>query len=230
MDYFNKFLKKKSDATASSSSKEGPLVSTPVKATTGDAAPVVTQAPQETEAKSFDGPAEPPCAVANSAKKGIERDANGHIPLWETKISKTVLPNKLVWAPLYRFGNQLFCARLCESDEINRDLYIKTPLLEGECVVEMIRAPRTKAMDTKLLVVHKDKVIPYYGKATNVDGIDKTKWSEHHINKLKTVSTTLSMYAKVALIVLFGFPSTTECTQSIGACGEVEQSRCRICL
>ncbi len=190
MDYFNKFLKK-SDATTPSSSKEAPLVSTPVKATTGDVAPVATQAPQEIEAKSSDGPVEPPCAVAHSAKKGIERDTNGHIPLWETKISKTVMPHKLVWAPLYRFRNQLFCARLCESDEINRDLYIKTPLSEGECVVEMIRAPRTKAMDTKLLVVEKDKVIPYYGKATtNVDGIDKTKWSEHHINKLKTVSST----------------------------------------
>ena len=194
MDYFNKFLKK-SGAVPSSSSKETPLISTPVKVTAGDAAAVATPAPQETEAVSNDGPEEPPCAVVNSAKKCIERDANGHIPLWETKISKTVMPNKLVWAPLYLFGNQLFCARLCESDEINRDLHIRTPLLEGECVVEMIRAPRTKAMDTKLLIVYKNKVIPYYGKGSKVDEIDKTKWSEHHLKKLKTVSSTISMYA-----------------------------------
>lgn len=189
MDYFNKFLKK-GDGTPSSACKEAPLVSTPVKVSGSDVKPDATPAPKEAGGSARD--AEPPCAVgSNSAKKCVERDHNGHILLWDTKIQKTVMPNKMVWAPLYRFRDQLFCARLCETDEINRDLYIKTPLKEGECVVEMIRAPKTKAMDTKLLVVRKEKVIPYYGKGTNVDEIDKTKWSEMHLKKLKAVSTRI---------------------------------------
>ena len=135
------------------------------------------------------------------------------------------MPNKLVWAPLYLFGNQLFCARLCESDEINRDLHINTPVLEGDCVVEMICAPKTKAGDTKLLTVHKDKVIPYYGKRSNVDEIDKTKWSEHHTNKLKAVSIAICVALTVALLIVH-LPHTV----STGPFQKVEESRRRVCV
>lgn len=201
MDYFNRF-RKKGDDTSTGVTIEVPLLSTPVRAAASNDQLVSVATLKQTEEADPVTSQKETRSVANNAKKSVERDANGNILLWETKILKTVLPDKLVWAPLYRFRNQLFCARLCESDEINRDLYIKTPLQEGECVVEMICAPKTKAMDTKLLVVPTDKIIPYYGKGININEVDRAKWSELHLKKLRAVRnitklSALSMIAKV---------------------------------
>lgn len=210
MDYFNRF-RKKGDETSTRVTIEVPLLSAPVRAAASNDLLVSVAALKQTEADPVISQEETR-SVANNSKKSVERDANGNILLWETKILKTVLPDKLVWAPLYRFRNQLFCARLCESDEINRDLYIKTPLQEGECVVEMICAPKTKAMDTKLLVVPTDKIIPYYGKGININEVDRAKWSELHLKKLRAVRnittlSALSMIAKVTCVAIFTNPA-----------------------
>ena len=106
--------------------------------------------------------------------------------MWDTKILKTVLPHKLVWAPLYRFRDQMFCARLVENDEIDRDLYIRTPLEEGESVVEFIRAPKTKACDSRLLIVHTKNIRPYYDKDDN-----HNEWSRHYLEKMRKVSSIM---------------------------------------
>lgn len=174
MDYFSRFLKK--DGAVSSTS----ITSTPVKVMP-PSLPVEVSTPsaeQQTEIVTAATPSEDKKPHPNDFKRE-------DIRLWDTKISKTVLPHKLVWAPLYRFSNQMFCARLVENDEIDRDLYIRTPLEEGESVVEFIRAPKTKACDSRLLIVHTKNIRPYYEK----DG-SRGEWSQHYLDKMRKVSST----------------------------------------
>ena len=175
MDYFSRFLKKDGAASLAPTSIASSLVKVilptlPVEVSTPSEVLVL-----QTEIITATTPSEEIKPHPNELKKE-------DIRLWDTKILKTVLPKKLVWAPLYRFGNQMFCARLVESDEIDRDLYIRTPLEEGETVVEFIRAPKTKACDTRLLVVLEKNIRPF-----NERDESHSEWSKHYLNKMRKV-------------------------------------------
>ena len=170
MDYFDRILKKSAVASLTETS----AISTPVKV-------VPLQLPVEVAT-----PSELPtndASVSPAEAPHVNELQKEDIRLWDTKILKTVLPHRLVWAPLYRFRNQMFCCRVVESDEIDRDLYIRTPLEAGESVVEFIRAPKTKACDTRLLIVHTKDLQPYYGKEGKI-----SEWSEHYLDKMKRVN------------------------------------------
>ena len=125
------------------------------------------------------------------ATQNLETRKGGKIELWETKVKKTVHSHKLVWAPYYLCHNKLFCARLCEKDEAERCLFIPIPILEQECVVEFICCPKTKARDSQLLKVHKNKLVPFYGNksTSDADNTPKDKWNESLMKKLQVVST-----------------------------------------
>lgn len=130
---------------------------------------------------------QPPAAQADNPESNLPPETDEPVSLWETKILKTVLPSKLVWAPFYRFGNQRFCARICDNDEIERDLYIQTPILDSEVVVEFIRVPTTKRMDTRLLKVEKNKILPYYGKIEADEATCLTHWNVNLLKKMHKV-------------------------------------------
>jgi hypothetical protein len=137
------------------------------------------------EALIIDAGNEPLTATAEEFIRSSEK-----VGLWETKIQKTVPPSKLVWAPFYRFRNQCFCARLCDNIEGERSTHIAAPILDTECVVEFIYAPKTRALDTRLLKVHKSKVVPYYGKGDR-DALTAEQlkmWDAGYTTKMHKVS------------------------------------------
>jgi hypothetical protein len=137
------------------------------------------------EALIIDAGNEPLTAAAEEFIRSSEK-----VGLWETKIQKTVPPSKLVWAPFYRFRNQCFCARLCDNIEGERSTHIAAPILDTECVVEFIYAPKTRALDTRLLKVHKSKVVPYYGKGDR-DALTAEQlkmWDAGYTTKMHKVS------------------------------------------
>jgi hypothetical protein len=177
-DYFDQFLKPKQgevqQESGGNASSSAPPPVAPVNQVTEEAAAVNTIA-HESEDDA-------------TVEEEFCRDAN-KVNLWDTKIKKTVLPEKLVWAPNYRFRDQLFCARICENDEIERDLYIQLPVLPEECVVELICVPKTKAEDTRLIKVRRSKIVPFYGKNDPTAAEQpKTEWNEKLVEKMKKVS------------------------------------------
>lgn len=191
-DYFNKFLVR--DATGVLRSSATPSTATPVKVTSESTDPVTPIVVPKSDLHGSELKVTPD---VHESKKDLEKDAHGNISLWETKVRKTVLPNQLVWAPFYRFGGKPFCARVCENDEVERDLYIKTPLGKDEIVVEFLRSPKTKALNTRLITVNESKLIPFYGKVKDNEEANETEWNAGYMNKMLTVS-----FASVYMFIL----------------------------
>ena len=184
-DYFDKFLKSTSTVTSTT---------TPIKCTnvglnlTNQELSNATPDPSILNTSLPGSPV--PCKESTELEsKDIAFIRNfDKISLWNTRILKTVVPTRMVWAPYYRFRNKMFCARLCENDEIERDPYIKTPLSDGECVVEFICAPKTEKEDTKLLKVYKKDVIPFYGKSMKCSSEDSSPaWCPKLVDKMHQV-------------------------------------------
>lgn len=194
MDYFSKFYNKTPVVASVASEKtdeveppQGPCSTTqPTQATTHNKTPVKVD-PNST------------------IEQELPPESDEPVTLWETKIRKSVLPCKLVWAPFYRFKGQRFCARICENDEIERDLYIQTPILDHEIVVEFIRAPKTKRLDTKLLKVEKNKLLPYYGKLDNNDAVEADHWNEGLVEKMHKVHMSRGRQNYAAAFGIHGF-------------------------
>jgi hypothetical protein len=128
----------------------------------------------------------PGSTISSSTKKDIELLKTDIIPV-ESK--------ELVWAPSYRFHNTLFPARLCSYDEAIAEDSI--PLVDNNddnVVVEIFNQEMYHNV-TRLLLVPKAKVIPYYASTSkNLEKQDITKkWNEGNLKKMKKVSLNASV-------------------------------------
>jgi hypothetical protein len=108
----------------------------------------------------------------------------------EVKLLETaVIPverKKLIWAPYYRYHNVLFCARRCSNEEALSEKSISVwPIPEDKAVVEIFCQDIFSGV-TKLLLVEKKKIAPYFGSSSS--STDQLKWNETNLNKMKKVS------------------------------------------
>ncbi len=107
------------------------------------------------------------------------------IELFQTEIFP-VETKDLVWAPFYRFHNALFPARLCSIEEAVGERSIPERIEQDCVVVEFFKQVKYKD-SSRLLLIEKAKIIPYYKKTNKDTSDDLTRWNEGNFKTVKKV-------------------------------------------
>lgn len=144
---------------------------------------------KEAVTQQSDGGHEGSIGGLESPNGSLERISYLEAPLIDLSLEK------LVWAPLYSYGNCLFPARKCGDGEASRLSWIKSwPLPDDEMVVEILCQTKVKDSSSTLIVKKKD-VRPLWSskekgsaQSCRPANDEAIQWSEDRMEQLRKVA------------------------------------------